>query len=172
VLSVSSLHAGSSDNVLPDRAELSVTVRAFAQESLDRVVTAIRRIVRGECDAGGCIREPEVRVISRSPVTVPDPAATDLVRRAHDAEFGSHRVTVWPGSMSTEDFPLLADGAGGPPIPMAYWMLGCVGKRQWVQPRIPGNHSAEFAPEVAQSLQTGITALVVATLAYLTRWDQ
>jgi len=48
-----------------------------------------------------------------------------------------------------------------------YWMLGCVGKRTWGQAAIPGNHSAAFAPDVGQSLPTGITALVVAALAHL-----
>ena len=167
VLSVSSLHAGTSDNVLPDRAELGITVRALTQESLDRVVAAVRRIVRGECDAGGCTEDPEVRVTSRSPVTIPDPAATELVRRAHDAAFGAHRVTIWPGSMSSEDFPILADDGAGPGIPLVYWMLGCVGKRTWGQAAIPGNHSAAFAPDVGQSLPTGITALVVGARTHL-----
>ena len=167
VLSVSSLHAGSSDNVLPDRAELGITIRALTQESLDRVVAAVRRIIRGECAAGGCTADPELRVTSRSPVTVPDPAATELVRRAHDAEFGAHRVTVWPGSMSSEDFPILADDGAGPGIPLVYWMLGCVGKREWVRGSSPANHSAAFAPDVGRSLPTGIAALVVGALAHL-----
>jgi hippurate hydrolase len=96
-----------------------------------------------------------------------DPAATELVRRAHETVFGSHRVTRWPGSMSSEDFPILADGAAGSAIPTVYWMLGCIGKQQWASASVPGNHSPSFAPDAAQCLPTGITALVVAALAHL-----
>ena len=109
-----------------------------------------------------------MRVTSRSPVTIPDPAATELVRRAHDAEFGSHRVTVWPGSMSSEDFPLLADDGAGPVIPAG--VLDARLRRQTrvgAGGRVPGNHSAAFAPDVGRSLPTGIAALVVGALAHL-----
>jgi metal-dependent amidase/aminoacylase/carboxypeptidase family protein len=179
VLSVSSVHAGTSDNVLPDRAVLGVTVRGFSDEILDRVTAAIRRIVRAECQATAGAGEPEIRITRRSAPTIPNRSATATVRRAHEDVFGKHRVATWPGSMSTEDFPLFADAKDGtlPDVPTAYWMLGCIGKRRWAAATrdpaadrltaIAPNHSPEFAPDVPDSLSTGISALVIAALAHL-----
>ncbi|WP_069467686.1 amidohydrolase, partial [Actinacidiphila rubida] len=45
VLTVGRLHAGGAGNVIPDRAELEVTLRAFAPETLDRALAAVHRIV-------------------------------------------------------------------------------------------------------------------------------
>ncbi|NEA11498.1 amidohydrolase, partial [Streptomyces sp. SID10692] len=40
VLTVGSVRAGERGNVTPDHAELSLTVRAFTQDALDRLTTA------------------------------------------------------------------------------------------------------------------------------------
>ncbi|MEU1674552.1 amidohydrolase [Streptomyces roseifaciens] len=173
VLTVGRLQAGTRGNVIPDRAELGLTVRGFSGAALDRVVTAVHRIVRAECDASGCPVPPEISVVSRSPVNRPDPQLTAAIRDAHAAAFGEARVTGWPPSMATEDFPLLApDG-----VPTAYWMLGTAGPRQWAAAPgttaaeklagLPPNHSPLFAPSPRLALPTGITAMVTAARAAL-----
>ncbi|MEU1820101.1 amidohydrolase [Streptomyces roseifaciens] len=175
VLTVGRLQAGTRGNVIPDHAELGLTVRGFSGAALDRVVTAVHRIVRAECDASGCPVPPEISVASRSPVNHPDPQLTAAVRDAHAAAFGAARVTGWPPSMATEDFPLLApDG-----VPTAYWMLGTAGPRQWAAAPgttaaeklagLPPNHSPLFAPSPRLALPTGITAMVTAARTALGR---
>ncbi|WP_058043690.1 amidohydrolase [Streptomyces roseifaciens] len=175
VLTVGRLQAGTRGNIIPDRAELGLTVRGFSDAALDRVVTAVHRIVRAECDASGCPVPPEISVASRSPVNHPDPQLTAAVRDAHAAAFGEARVTGWPPSMATEDFPLLApDG-----VPTVYWMLGTAGPRQWAAApgttaaeklaALPPNHSPLFAPSPRLALPTGITAMVTAARAALGR---
>lgn len=163
VLTVGSLRAGSRGNVVPDDAELSVTVRAATDPALERAVEAARRIVRAECAASGCPRDPEITLTSRSPALLPDPAATAAVRAAHEREFGRHRVLDWPGSMATEDFPRFA--AGG--VRTAYWMVGTASPGQWRAARsaarpVPPNHSAEFAPDVRTALPAAIAAMATA----------
>ncbi|MFC5144872.1 amidohydrolase [Streptomyces aureoversilis] len=173
VLTVGRLQAGTRGNVIPDRAELGLTVRGFSGSALDRVVTAVHRIVRAECDASGCPVPPGISVTARSPVNHPDPRLTAAVRDAHAAAFGEARVTGWPPSMATEDFPLLApDG-----VPTVYWMLGTAGPRQWAAApgttaaeklaALPPNHSPLFAPSPRLALPTGITAMVTAARAAL-----
>ncbi|MEV0777700.1 amidohydrolase [Streptomyces sp. NPDC050428] len=163
VLTVGSLHAGSRGNVVPDEAELSITVRAATDQALERAVAAAIRIVRAECAASGCPRDPEVTVVSRSPALLPDPATTATVRAAHEREFGPHRVAEWPGSMATEDFPSFATEG----VRTAYWMVGTASPRQWREARaagrpVPPNHSAEFAPDVRTALPAGIAAMATA----------
>ncbi|WP_329585833.1 amidohydrolase [Kitasatospora sp. NBC_01250] len=181
VVTVGSLEAGSGGNVIPDRATLTVTVRGFSEQVLDRVGAAVVRVARGEAAASGCPREPSVEELSRSGVNLPDPALTEAVRAAHQNAFGTARVAQWPPALATEDFPLFGEAGvdlhGVRGIRTAYWMLGMVGARQWAQApgsgpaekmaALPPNHSPEFRPSVRLTLQTGITALVSAATAAL-----
>lgn len=168
VLTVGSLHAGDRANVIPSEARLSVSVRAFTDASLTRVTESVRRVVRAECTASGCHREPEITVTAASPVLVSDPDTAHRVRRAHEDAFGAHRVTGWPGSSATEDFPHYAVGG----VPVAYWMLGATGARQWRAARdggepVPANHSGTFAPDVRTALPAGVTAMATAARSLL-----
>lgn len=180
VVTVGALRAGGAGNVIPDRATLEVTVRAFSQPTLERALTAVRRIVRAESAASGEERAPELRVLSRSVVTANDPGTTVAVRRAHEALLGARRVTRWQPSMSTEDFPLYGEAGVGlhgvPGIRTCYWMLGSVGPEQWAAAgdaaaerlaALPGNHSARFRPHVRLTLGTGVAALTAAARAHL-----
>ncbi|MDG4798450.1 amidohydrolase [Micromonospora sp. WMMD1082] len=172
-LTVGTLRAGRHPGVIADHATLGVTIRALSDRTLDHVFQGVTRTVRAACEAAGSPGEPVVRVVSRTPALLGDPAATARVRAAHERAFGSERVAQWPPSLASEDFPLLA--AGG--IPSSYWMLGTVGPRQWrAAPGanaaeklgiLPTNHSAAFAPSVELALPAGVTALVVAALTAL-----
>jgi hippurate hydrolase len=183
VLTVGSLQAGGPANVVPDRAVLRVTVRAFADHVLERMVAAVRRIARAEAEASRCPREPTVEVTARSGVNLPDGELTATVSAAHRAEFGPQRVAGWPPSTATDDFPLFgaagADLHGVPGIRTAYWMLGMVGPAQWSAApgataaeklaALPPNHSPEFRPYMGLTLRTGIAALVTAAMTQLHR---
>ncbi|MCX4745744.1 amidohydrolase [Kitasatospora sp. NBC_01287] len=176
VVTVGSLEAGGPSNVIPDRATLTVTVRAFSEPALERVTAAVLRVARGEALVSGCPREPEVEELARSGVNLPDPELTARVRAAHQRAFGPARVADWPPSPATEDFPLLGEAGrplhGVPGIRTAYWMLGMVGPAQWAAApgagaaeklaALPANHSPEFRPHLPLTLRTGIAALTSA----------
>ncbi len=176
VVTVGSLHAGQRGNVVPDRAELEVTVRSLSDAGLDRALASVRRIVRGESDASGCPVLPDVVELSRSPAVVSDPVATDAVRRRHERLFGSVRVAGWPPSMAAEDVGRLAL-CGVDRVPLVYWMLGCVGPAQWRHlpgrtaaeklSAAPPTHSPAFAPALEPTLATGAAALEAAALCWL-----
>lgn len=184
VLTVGSLHAGGAGNVIPESAALEVTLRAFAPRTLDRALAAVRRIVHAEAAASGADREPEIREVARSGVTVNDPAAGAAVRRAHESAFGAGRVTRWQPSTATEDFPLLGPAGehlhGVAGIRSAYWMLGSVGPEQWAAAgataaerlaALPANHSPRFRPHPRLTLTTGIQAMTAAARTHLAAPD-
>jgi hippurate hydrolase len=166
--------------VIATHAELHVTARAFSEAALDRAAAAVERVVRAEA-AAALPPRVTVTLLSRSGVTLPDPDVTAAVRTAHRAQFGAARVTGWPGSPATEDFPLLTgSGAhlhGRPGIRGAYWMLGATDPAQWAAAAgsgaaeklgaLPANHSPCFLPSVRLTLETGTAALVTAALARL-----
>ncbi|RLU81538.1 amidohydrolase [Streptomyces griseocarneus] len=174
VLTVGRLHAGTRGNVIPDRAELGLTIRAFSESAVDRIVAAVERVVRAECAATSCPKPPEITVTARSLVNVPDPELTSTVRDAHVTAFGQERVTAFAPLTATEDFPLFAAVEG---VRSAYWLLGIAGRRQWSETpgtttaeklaSLPPNHSPRFAPNPAASLPTGVGAMVTAALRVL-----
>ncbi|MGW4384156.1 amidohydrolase [Kitasatospora sp. NPDC004531] len=183
VVTVGSLEAAGQGHVVPDRAVLTVTVRGFAEDSLERACAAVRRIVRGEAAASGCPREPEFEELSRSGVNTPDPDLTGQLRTVHRELFGPARVAEWPPALAAEDFPLFGPAGeslhGVPGIRTAYWMLGTVGPDQWnAAPgdgaarklaALPANHSPAFRPQAGATLRTGIAALHAAALSTLGR---
>ncbi|MFE1830811.1 amidohydrolase [Streptomyces yangpuensis] len=182
-VTVGSFRAGERANVIPDRAELALTVRAVSGTSLARAAAAVERIVRAECAAAACPREPEVVRLSESPVTHPDPALTSALREAHTAEFGAERVAMWPPSLATEDFALFGDAGaevhGEPGIRLGYWMVGTVGPAAWSRApgstaaeklaALPANHAPDFAPDVRTALPSAVRALTAAALTRLAR---
>ncbi|MEU8777918.1 amidohydrolase [Streptomyces sp. NPDC048606] len=180
-VTVGSFRAGERANVVPDRAELGITVRAAGEAALTRAADAVERIVRAECAASGCPREPEVVRESASPVTHPDPGTTAAVRAAHVARFGPERVTMWPPSLATEDFGLFGDAGvathGARGVRLGYWMLGVIGPAAWAAApgegaaaklaALPANHAPDFAPDVRTALPAAVDALAEAALTCL-----
>ena len=77
VLTIGSIHGGTQGNIIPDQVRLELSVRTFTPEVRTHTLAAIRRIVKGEAEASGAPREPDVSVpaVIRPPV-FNDPALT------------------------------------------------------------------------------------------------
>lgn len=176
-VTVGTLRAGTAPNVIPDRADLGIGVRASSEASLDRALEAVRRIVRAESAAAGAPRDPDVTVTSRSPALRCDPRATASIRLAHTELLGPSRVLDWPGSLATEDFPLFGDAGAGihghHGIPLTYWMQGVLDPKSPPSPADPPppNHSPRFAPHLPTALRPAVAALTAASLRALTPED-
>src|ERR1700759_1058691 len=76
VVTVGTLRAGMSENVIPDRALLRLNVRKFKDQVRGRVLSAVKRILEAEATASGSPRPPDFSVLSEYPVTRSDEAAT------------------------------------------------------------------------------------------------
>ena len=171
VVTVGSVQAGTSGNVIPESAELLINVRTYDEDTRRTVMAAVRRIVKAECDASGAVREPCFEEGTRFPPTVNDEAVTREVSAAFAAVFGDQARTSEVQSAS-EDFSRIPDAFG---IPYTYWAIGGIDpdtyraarQRGTVAQDIPVNHSAAFAPVIQPTLDTGTEALVVAALAWL-----
>ncbi|MFF6996302.1 amidohydrolase [Streptomyces sp. NPDC008313] len=171
VLTVGSVRAGTSSNVIPDSAELLVNVRSYDEGTRRTVLAAVRRIVGAECAASGAPREPEFEEGTRFPPTVNDEAVTAEVSAAFREVFGKDAGTAELQS-SSEDFSRIPDAFG---IPYTYWAVGCADpdtyrdalRRGTVSQDVPVNHSPRFAPVLRPTLDTGVRALVTAALTRL-----
>lgn len=109
VVTVGSMHAGSSANVIPDSATLKLNFRAYSDEVLQLLVEGMERIVRAECEAAQSPREPHFETIAEYPVTGNDPAATAAVRSALVDHFGEDRVEEMDPAPASEDFSIIPD---------------------------------------------------------------
>ncbi|WP_406692486.1 amidohydrolase [Saccharopolyspora sp. ID03-671] len=172
VVTVGSIRAGTQGNIIPDQAELLVNVRSFDERVRERVLAAIRRIVRAEAVASGADREPEFEQLNRFPLLVNDPDATDRTAKALRTALGEHAVLDLPPAMASEDVGLFGTEAG---VPTCYWFFGGTEPGRFqkalaedaVAEMIPANHSPHFAPEIEPTLTTGVKALVTTTLEWL-----
>ena len=171
VLTVGSIQAGSTSNVIPDRAVLALNLRTYDEQTRGALLNGVRRIVTAECHGSGCPRDPEFELFDRFPLTSNDPAPTERVADAFAAFFGERAVTLEQQTAS-EDFSDIPAALG---TPYTYWGVGCVDPDTFraaadagrVAQDVPVNHSPGFAPVVQPTCDTGTQALVVAALAWL-----
>jgi amidohydrolase len=175
VVTVGAVHAGTVANVIPDRAELHLSVRTLSEEVRADVLDAIRRIVHSEAAAAGAPRLPDVEVVNAFPAVVNDPTAVERTRPALASVTGA---VIRPGAVTgSEDVGLLARGADAPCV---YWLLGGadpaafagldLGDVAAVAARVdelPANHSPLFAPVIEPTLSTGVRALIAAARTWL-----
>ncbi|MEQ3554500.1 amidohydrolase [Pseudonocardia nematodicida] len=174
VLGVGMLRAGTKENIVPESAELGLTVRSYTPAVRERVLGAVRRIVRGEAAAAGAPRDPEVRVVETFPPVVNDAAAVERTRAA--LATATPLPVVDPGPVTgSEDVGAFATAAGAPCV---YWLLGggdpavfagasTVDEIRDRVADLPSNHSPRFAPVIEPTLSTGVAALVAAAREWL-----
>lgn len=118
VLSITQIHAGSADNVIPDTAQLRGTVRTFSTPTLDLIEEQLHRISQHSAEAMGCT--VRVDFDRRYPPTVNHAKETqfcaDLLTKWLGAESVIYPVTA---SMGAEDFSFMLEQ-----VPGCYLFLG------------------------------------------------
>jgi amidohydrolase len=170
VLTVGSCQAGTRSNVIPNHAVLELNMRSYSQTTRQRMLAAIQRIVRAECQASGSPRDPEFETLFSFPITDNDAAVTDRVAAAFAAHFGDNALEI-PQQTVSEDFCNIPNAAG---VPYTYWAIGFTGRQAYLAAEkdgrlddLPTNHSPKFLPPMQPTLRTGTEALVTAALAWL-----
>lgn len=176
VVTVGSLQAGTKSNVIPDHAVIALNIRTYSESTRSAILDAIRRIAIAECDASGSPKPPDFELFDQFPVTDNDAATTERVAAAFSDHFGDAAGAL-PRQTASEDFSDIPRALG---IPYTYWGIGGIDADSYraaeragrVAQDIPVNHSAEFAPVLQPTLETGTSALVVAALAWLGRGEE
>ena len=172
VVTVGSMHAGTKENVIPDRAELGLTIRSFEEGVREKVFAAVERIVHGEAHAAGATKDPEVELLYGFPPLHNDPTTTSTVAAAFVEHFGAERVIEGPLVPASEDFGRFGTRGG---FPSAFWFVGGADADLWTKAfaagtltdDIPSNHSPFYAPVQEPTLSTGIEAMLTAAMCWL-----
>ncbi len=170
VLTVGSIQAGTTSNVIPDHAVLQLNLRSYTQPTRERMLAAVQRIVRGECQVAGSPKDPDFETLDSYPLTDNDPGTTGRVADAFSAYFGD-RALQWDQQTASEDFSNIPRAAG---IPYTYWAIGGTDPQTYRTAEkngrvdeLPANHSPKFLPVLQPTLRTGTEALTAAALAWL-----
>ena len=162
VVTVGYIHAGTKNNIIPDQAELGLTVRTYKAEVRKQILGAIARIVKAEATAAGAPREPSVERYEGADAVYNNPLLAQRLRGALESRLGKEDVVLEEPITASEDFSgFIAQG-----IPGFYFSLGGADPDKLAQAKaagttLPSNHSSLFAPDLDPALHTGITAEVV-----------
>ena len=172
VVTVGSCRAGTESNIIPDKAELLLSVRTMTEPVRDRVLASIDRIAKAQAQAAGAQRAPDITTSGSFPLLVNDPQAVERTVTAFRARFGPDKV-IDPGQgTGSEDVGEFATASGAP---ICDWIFGGTDPARFSEAAeggtigtdIPFNHSPLFAPVVQPTLDTGITAMATAALTWL-----
>lgn len=173
VVTVGTIHGGTKRNIISEEVKLELTLRAFEDKVMERLVAAIRRICEGTARAAGVPddRLPVVTVTPEStPVTTNDPALTLRLSGAFRAWLGEGGVKAQPPITGGEDFSEF--GRTVHRVPIFIWGVGAADPRKHADAEkrgavLPSNHSplAEFVPD--PTLKVCVTSMSAAVLELL-----
>lgn len=161
IVTVGYIRAGTKNNIIPDQAEMGLTVRTYKAEVRKQVLASISRIAKAEAEAAGAPREPSVERFEGTDAVYNEPALAERLRAPLEAALGKeHVVTAGPITPS-EDFSYFVEQG----VPGFYFSLGGADPQKFAEAKaagthLPSNHSALFAPDVDPALHAGIAAEV------------
>lgn len=161
VITVGFIQAGTKNNIIPDQAEMGLTVRTYKADVRKQLLAAITRMTKAEAAAAGAPREPLIERYEGTDAVYNDPALAQRLRGSLETELGKDNVVTEEPHTASEDFSyFIAQG-----IPGFYFSLGGAEPEKFAAAKaagttLPSNHSSLFAPDVEPALHTGIAAEV------------
>ena len=161
VVTVGYIYAGTKNNIIPDQAELGLTIRTNKTEVRKRVLAAIDRIAKAEAEAAGAPRAPSVDHYEGTDLVYNDPALAQRLKAPLERALGKNNVVMEEPITASEDFSYFVEQG----IQGFYFSLGGADPEKFAQAKaagtmLPSNHSSLFAPDVDPALHTGIAAEV------------
>lgn len=170
VVTVGAINGGTKHNIIPDEVRLQITVRAFSMETRTKILTAIKRIARGQAISAGLPEElmPEMKIGQDfTPALVNDAALASRLRGVFTQWFGAQNVQEPKPIMGGEDFSRY--GMTEDKIPVCMFWLGATLPERYMEFKkkkepLPGLHSPFFKPDADATVPFGITAMSAAVL--------
>jgi metal-dependent amidase/aminoacylase/carboxypeptidase family protein len=159
VITVGSLHAGTTDNVIPDEATFSATVRTFSAPARELARDAALRAIREIAGAHGL--SADAQFVAGYPVTVNDATELAFAQQVIGTSFGPHAFIQTPNPITgSEDFSFVLEQVPGAFVMMSACAPGTDAALA------PFNHSAEAVFDDAV-VADGVTLYAQLALARL-----
>lgn len=158
VVTVGYITAGTKNNIIPDQAEMGLTVRTYKQDIRNQVLAAITRIANAEAQAAGAPRAPTIDRYEMTDGVYNDPALTEQMRAALVTALSKDNVVMEEPITASEDFAAYL----GQGVPGFFLSLGGADPAKLAEAaangtHLPSNHSSLFAPAIEPTLHTAIT---------------
>jgi amidohydrolase len=161
VITVGYIQAGTKNNIIPDTAQMGLTVRSYTPEVRQHLLAAIERVAKAEAEAGGAEKMPTVEKFESTGAVYNDPVLTQHLAGVLESVVGKGNVVKEGPLMTSEDYSVYIEQG----IPSFYFTLGVADPQKLAQAHashkeLPSNHSPLFAPVADPALHTGIAAEV------------
>ncbi|MEZ5983062.1 MAG: peptidase dimerization domain-containing protein [Parvularculaceae bacterium] len=174
VVTVGAFQAGYKHNIIPDEANLKITVRSYEDDVRAQLLSGIKRIALAQAESAGLPENlaPDVSIEpDYTPSTYNEPALTTRVMGAVAASIGEERVYERPPSMGGEDFSMFSRTADKIPA-VIFWVGGADPKvfkaaQEGKGPKPPANHSPFYAPLPEPALKLGVQSMTSAAIELL-----
>jgi len=153
VISIGSIHGGQADNVIPERVEMSGTIRFMDQEVQKQIHQEIERALDMARAMGG---DYELKIEIGCMPMINDPGVVDLSRQVATDLLGAEHIQAPKQHMGAEDFGFFSALAPG-----AMFSLGC---------QIEGDERTAHSPRFdldERCLPIGAAILAEAACRYL-----
>lgn len=175
VITVGSFHAGTKNNIIPDRAVLKLTVRNDDPDTRELLLDGIQRVATNMGRVAGLPEHllPEVIVSEESvPVTYNDAGLTRRLRATWRQRFGDD--VLWEQKrkgMGSEDFPFFTTD---PYVPSTYFSVGGTPPAAFLAEArggapVPSHHSPLFRIEPEPAVTLGVEATVTGLMELMGR---
>ena len=156
VVTLGSFAAGTTHNVIPDRAVIKGTIRAYTEELMTQLEHRLEDTAQGVARA--LRADARVEYQMHYPPTVNDPAMAELLAGAARSALGGEAVVEAQPVMAAEDFSFVLQR-----VPGAMLSLG-VRSRDWAEPRPV--HTARFDMDES-ALPIGVAVMTSVALQFL-----
>ncbi|MES2288972.1 MAG: amidohydrolase [Pseudomonadota bacterium] len=173
VITVGSFHAGTKNNIISDRADLGITVRANDEKTRAELIQAIRDVAAGIGRANSLTdaQMPEVKVVESTPTTINDTALARRLNASLSNSLGAGVVVPFEQrNMGAEDFAWLVQPDSG--VKGYYFAVGGT-PQAWIDaaakggPPIAGHHSPLFKIAPEPTITLGSEAMTRAVIELL-----
>ncbi|WP_370189742.1 amidohydrolase [Qipengyuania sp.] len=170
VITVGAFHSGTKHNIISDRADLQLTVRANDEETRAKLLAAIKRIAVNMGRVHGLPDDLPVTVTvsEGTPVTNNDPELARRLNAVMKRDLGEDVFEPWEQKgMGAEDFAYFVAEEYG--VPGYYFAVGGTPQAAFDAedaggPPVPSHHSPLFKIAPRESVTLGTEAMVAAVL--------
>lgn len=158
VISVGRINAGIRENIIPEEAVMSGTIRTLDNDMRNKIHEKIKLTATKIAESGGATAE--IVIENKTPVTYNDPALTEKVVGSLEKAAGKENVVRINAVTGAEDFAFFQQK-----VPGLFFFVGAMMPDQ--DPNtVPAHHTPDFMID-ERGMLTGLKAMLNVTLDYM-----
>lgn len=165
VVTVGSIHGGTRPNIIPDEVKMKLTLRYFSDETIGKIIAAIKRIAENAALTAGVSEDKLPRVFVVPIETPPVLNAAELSSKLYgfaSAIIGEKNIVETQPEMVGEDFGKYGLTKEG--VPICLMWLGSTSREEMLRLEAEGKkpyplHSPHLNPDYKKTIETGIAVM-------------